>query len=203
MPDSSHAVRYLNSLRISLDSLDIAIIETLAESLVRIREAGGRLFVVGVGGSAANAGHAVADFRKLCGLESYSPSDSISEISARTNDDGWDNAYVGWLRVSRLSPRDGLLVLSVGGGSREFGLSVNLISAIDHAREAGAKVFAIVGRSDGYAAQHSDVCIVAAAQETRYLTPISESMQAVLWHLLATHPDLGIDLPVWEARVSP
>ncbi|WP_198675959.1 SIS domain-containing protein [Kribbella monticola] len=193
---------YLDSFVASVRALDRAVINGMAEALASIRDQDGRVFVLGSGGSAANASHAAADFRKLCFLECYSPSDNVAELTARVNDDGWPAAYVDWLRVSRLSDRDGLLILSVGGGSLDHNLSPNLVRAIEYGNEVDARTLAIVGRADGYAARYADVCLVASNGQHGFLTPISESLQAAVWHLLAGHPLLRTAIPVWEDRVK-
>jgi len=156
------------------------------------------LFLLGVGGGAGHASHAVCDFRKLCGLEAYTPSDNVSELTARTNDEGWDTTYEEWLRTSRLSERDAVLVFSVGGGSREHGVSMNLVRAVELAKEAGARIYGIVGKREGTTAQLADVCIVVDAPGER-LTPHVEGFQAVLWHLLVSHPALAVGLARWES----
>jgi len=170
----------------------------MAQGLAAVRERGGRLFILGVGGGAGHASHAVNDFRKLCRLESYAPTDNVSELTARTNDDGWDSSFVGWLEVSRLANRDGLLVFSVGGGSREFNVSVNLVNAIEQARAAGASIFGVVGAPGGTLARLADVAIlVDAPPDLR--TPLVESFQAVIWHALVSHPVLAVRQGHWES----
>ncbi|MEP6893890.1 MAG: SIS domain-containing protein, partial [Gaiellaceae bacterium] len=176
-------------MRIVAD-LDRQRIEQVAIGLAAVRDAGGRLFALGVGGSAAHASHAVNDFRKLCGFEAYAPSDNVSELTARVNDDGWETAYVEWLRGSRLSRDDAVLVLSVGGGSRETKLSQNLVAALDLAQEVSAHIFAIVGRDGGYAGQVAEACIVIPPLVPEHVTPHTEGIASVICHLLVSHPVL-------------
>jgi len=173
-------------------------LERMAEGIAQVRGRGGRLFILGVGGGAAHASHAVNDFRKLCGIEAYAPTDNVAELTARVNDEGWDTSFELWLRGSRLSPRDGVLVFSVGGGSRERKLSVNLARAVELAHAVGASIYGIVGKADGVTAQLADVCVVVPAPPER-ITPHVESFQAVLWHLLVSHPALATQPGTWEA----
>ena len=180
--------------------LDPDSIERLATGLAEVRDGGGRLFVLGVGGSAAHAGHAVNDFRKLCGFETYAPTDNVSELTARVNDDGWDSAYVEWLRGSRLGSGDAVLVLSVGGGSVATNLSANLVAAMDHARQVGAKIYAIVGRDGGYAREIADASVVIPPLVPEHVTPHTEGLASVICHLLVSHPALQQSAPVWESR---
>jgi D-sedoheptulose 7-phosphate isomerase len=191
---------YLEETGRIVGQLDPESIERLATGLAEVRDAGGRLFVLGVGGSAAHAGHAVNDFRKLCGFETYAPTDNVSELTARVNDDGWDSAYVEWLRGSRLGSGDAVLALSVGGGSVEKNLSANLVAAIDHAREVGARVYAIVGRDGGYARKAADACVVIPPLVPEHVTPHTEGLASVICHLLVSHPALRQSAPVWESR---
>jgi D-sedoheptulose 7-phosphate isomerase len=170
--------------------IDVAAIESLSGELAALRARGGRLFLLGAGGSAGNCSHAVNDFRKLCHIEAYTPVDNVSELTARTNDEGWETVFAGWLEVSRLGVEDALLILSVGGGDLERQVSVNLIHAIDLARARGAKVFAITGRASGYAARVADVAVVIPPVAPHWVTPLSEAMQAVVWHCLVSHPRL-------------
>jgi D-sedoheptulose 7-phosphate isomerase len=166
-----------------------------------MRERGGRLFVLGVGGGAGHASHAVNDFRKLCLIESYAPTDNVSELTARINDDGWDTSFSGWLAVSRLGERDALLVFSVGGGSRERGVSMNLVRAIEYAKEIGASIYGVVGSSDGTLAQLADVGIVLAVPDD-LKTPLVESFQALIWHALVSHPGLALRQGHWESLAA-
>jgi D-sedoheptulose 7-phosphate isomerase len=162
-----------------------------------VRKNGGRLFFLGVGGSAGNASHAVNDFRKLAGFESYSPTDNVSELTARTNDEGWNTVFSGWLKVSKLDSKDCLFVLSVGGGDKGKQVSVNLCEAIDYAQDVGARVISIVGKRQGYAASASTVCLIIPEVNSKHVTPHSESFQTVIWHLLVSHPDLQINGTKW------
>jgi D-sedoheptulose 7-phosphate isomerase len=196
----SFSESYLEETGRIVGRLDPDSIELLATGLAEVRDGGGRLFVLGVGGSAAHAGHAVNDFRKLCGFETYAPTDNVSELTARVNDDGWDSAYVEWLRGSRLAAADGVLALSVGGGSMEKNLSANLVTALDHARAVGARIFAIVGRDGGYAREIADACVVIPPLVPEHVTPHTEGLASVICHLLVSHPALQQSAPVWESR---
>ena len=182
-----------------LKRIDTAAVEAVVALLAECRARGGRLFILGVGGSAANASHAVNDFRKICGLESYAPTDNVSELTARTNDEGWAGVFEGWLRVSRLRETDALLILSVGGGNLEKQVSPNLVAAIQYAKTVGAKVAGIVGRDGGYTAQAADACILVPTVNAKHVTPHAEAFQAVLWHLLVTHPALKAAETKWES----
>jgi len=177
--------------------LDEAAIEKAAEELAAIRERGGRLFILGVGGSAGNAGHAVNDFRKICGFEAYAPTDNVSELTARTNDEGWETVFSEWLRISRLNAKDAVLVFSVGGGNAERQVSVNLIRALEVARERGASIFGIVSRDGGYTAKAGDVVVLVPVVHDDRVTPHAEGFQAVVWHCLVSHPDLQIKATKW------
>ena len=178
--------------------VDTAVLETMAEKLAALRERGGRLFILGVGGSAANASHAVNDFRKIAGMECYAPTDNVSELTARTNDEGWASVFAEWLRGSRLNAKDGLLVFSVGGGDVEKNVSHNLVQAIQLAKEVGALVLGIVGRDGGYTAKVADACAIVPTVNPVNVTPHSEAFQAVLWHLLVSHPKLKVTPTKWE-----
>ena len=173
------------------------IVEAIVKLLADVKATGGRLFVLGVGGSAANASHAVNDFRKLAGIEAYAPTDNIAEITARTNDEGWGGVFSGWLKVSRLNSKDCLFILSVGGGDREKNVSPNLIEAIDLAKKIGARVTGIVGRDGGYTALNADVCLIVPTVNPDTVTPHTESFQAVIWHLLVSHPKLKTNSTKW------
>lgn len=190
---------YLQEVRDIVDRIDKASIEKLIQYLVEIRERGGRLFFLGVGGSAANASHAVNDFRKICGFEAYSPLDNVSELSARINDDGWESVFVEWLKQSRLSANDGIFVFSVGGGNLEKNISVNLVKALEFARERGAKILGIVGRDGGYTAKCADACVIVPTISPGSVTAHAEAFQAVVWHLLVSHPDLKSCEMKWES----
>lgn len=182
-----------------IERIDHDAIDRVVSLLARTREQGGRLFILGVGGSAGNASHAVNDFRKIVGIEAYAPTDNVSELTARTNDEGWATVFEAWLRVSRLNAKDCLLVLSVGGGNLEKNVSPNLVSALQHAASVGAAVTAIVGRGDGYAAQVADACVVIPIVNPAHVTPHSEAFQAVVWHLMVSHPDLKQTETKWES----
>jgi D-sedoheptulose 7-phosphate isomerase len=182
-----------------LRSVDIDAIERMAVGLARVRYLGGRLFILGVGGSAGHAGHAVNDFRKLCDFEAYAPTDNVAELTARVNDEGWDTCFSGWLQGSRISARDGVLVFSVGGGSREKNVSVSIVRALETASEAGAHIFGIVGANGGFTRQVSEECIVIPALAPGRITPHTEGLCAVLWHLLVSHPLLQRAATKWES----
>ena len=174
-------------------------VERLAEHLADTRSRGGRLFILGVGGGAGNASHAVNDFRKLCGIESYAATDNVSELTARINDEGWETAYSEWLRASRLDARDSVLVFSVGGGSRERGISTSLVAALELAKQVGATVLGVVGKADGATARLADACVIIAPTPEERLTPHTEAFQAVVWHLLVSHPSLALRSGKWES----
>jgi len=182
-----------------LRQIDVAAVERMAATLAECRQAGGRLFILGVGGSAANASHAVNDFRKICGMEAYAPTDNVSELTARTNDEGWAGVFENWLKVSRLRAGDALLVFSVGGGNLEQGVSPNLVAAVRYAKSVGATVTGIVGRDGGYTATQADACVIVPTVNARHVTPHSEAFQAVVWHLLVTHPSLKVSETKWES----
>jgi D-sedoheptulose 7-phosphate isomerase len=179
--------------------LDVTAIERVVSLLRETRDRGGRLFILGVGGSAANASHAVNDFRKIAAIEAYAPTDNVAELTARTNDDGWASVFEGWLRVSRLGSGDTVLVFSVGGGDAERGVSPNLVAALGYAKSVGASVAGIVGRDGGFTAQVADACVVIPTVNADRVTPHAEAFQAVLWHLLVTHPDLKAAPTKWES----
>lgn len=195
----SFSEEYLAEVQEVARRLDVTALEEMAALLARIREEGGRLFVLGVGGSAANASHAVNDFRKIAGLEAYAPTDNVSELTARTNDEGWATIFEGWLQVSRLRSQDGLLVLSVGGGDLEKQVSPNLVTGLQYARSIGAKVMGIVGRDGGYTAKVADVHVLIPTVNNSHITPHSEAFQAVIWHLLVSHPILKANQTRWES----
>jgi D-sedoheptulose 7-phosphate isomerase len=179
--------------------LNEAAIEKSADELAAIRARGGRLFILGVGGSAGNAGHAVNDFRKICGFEAYAPTDNVSELTARTNDEGWATVFSEWLKGSRINAKDGLLIFSVGGGNLEKNVSPNLVSAIQVAKSAGASVIGIVGRDGGYTAQQANACVIVPTVNPTHVTPHSEAFQAVIWHLFVSHPKLKVAQTKWES----
>ena len=182
-----------------LRSIDTGLIEQLAEGLAAARDRNGRLFILGVGGSAGHASHAVNDFRKICGFEAYTPTDNVSELTARTNDEGWDTTFAEWLKGSRLSDRDALLIFSVGGGNAEKGVSTNLVVALQLARERGASIFGVVGRDGGTTAKLADACVVIPPLYGDHITPHTEGLCAVLWHLLVSHPALARVPTRWES----
>lgn len=182
-----------------LRSIDTGLIEQLAEGLAAARDRDGRLFILGVGGSAGHASHAVNDFRKICGFEAYTPTDNVSELTARTNDEGWDTTFAEWLKGSRLSDRDALLVFSVGGGNAAKGVSTNLVVALQLARERGASIFGVVGRDGGTTAKLADACVVIPPLYGDHITPHTEGLCAVLWHLLVSHPALARAATRWES----
>jgi D-sedoheptulose 7-phosphate isomerase len=183
--------------------LDVASIETAAGLLASTRAAGGRLFILGVGGSAANASHAVNDFRKIAGIEAYAPTDNVAELTARANDEGWSSIFDGWLRTSRLRSDDLLLILSVGGGSVEQNVSPNLVAALKYAKSVGAKIIGIVGRDGGYTATVADACVLIPTVNPAHVTPHTEAFQAVIWHLLVSHPAVKTQVTKWESMASP
>lgn len=190
---------YLSEAGRIIEQLDVKAIDRIADLLAETRERGGRLFVLGVGGSAANASHAVNDFRKLVGLEAYTPTDNVAELTARTNDEGWASVFEGWLRVSRLGAGDVVMVFSVGGGNLEKNVSPNLVAALQHAKRVGARVVGVVGRDGGYTAQVADVCVTVPTVNPAHVTPHTEAFQAVIWHLLVSHPKLKAAETKWES----
>jgi D-sedoheptulose 7-phosphate isomerase len=190
MAGMNHAGQFFaEASRICAD-ISLDTVEKLAQALVKLRDRGGRLFLIGVGGSAANCSHAVNDFRKLCGIETYSPIDNVSELTARTNDEGWDTVFSGWLEVSNLNSKDAILIFSVGGGDAERNVSPNIIKAIDLAKERSAMVLGVVGKETGYTAKRGDVVVVIPQVNPDRVTPLSEAFQAVVWHCLVSHPSL-------------
>jgi D-sedoheptulose 7-phosphate isomerase len=195
----SFADDYLTETRELVNALDGEAIERVAAGLASVRERGGRLFILGVGGSAAHASHAVNDFRKLCGFEAYCPTDNVSELTARTNDDGFDDTFAAWLRGSRLGGRDAVLVYSVGGGDAERGVSTNIVRALELAGEVGAGVFGVVGRDGGHTARVADACVIIPPLFADRITPHTEGLCAVIWHLLVSHPKLQSETARWES----
>jgi D-sedoheptulose 7-phosphate isomerase len=190
---------YLDEVRNIVNSTHKNDIHQIVESMIQLRQGGGRLFFLGVGGGAANASHAVNDFRKICGIECYTPTDNVSELTARTNDSGWESIFVDWLRESRLTSSDGVFVLSVGGGNSEKNISVNLIRALDYTKEIGAKIFGIVGRDGGYTAKVADACVIVPTVNPETVTPHTESFQSLILHLIVSHPDLKVSEMKWES----
>jgi D-sedoheptulose 7-phosphate isomerase len=195
----SYAQRHLREAREILERLDTQAIEKVASLLARVKADGGRVFFLGVGGGAANCSHAVNDFRKLASIESYAPTDNVAELTARTNDEGWASVFAEWLKVSRLGERDALFVMSVGGGDVARNISPNLVGAIDLARRVGARVMGIVGRDGGYTAQAADACVIVPTVSAETVTPHVEAFQAVIWHLLVSHPLLKTSPTKWES----
>jgi D-sedoheptulose 7-phosphate isomerase len=196
---STFTQKYIDESVDILHKLDAASIEATATGLASVRDGGGRLFILGVGGSAGHAGHAVNDFRKLCGFEAYAPTDNVSELTARVNDEGWDTCFSEWLKGSRLRAGDGVLVFSVGGGNREKNVSVNLVKSLELAREVKAKVYGIVGRDGGYTKQVADACVLIPTVSSERTTPHTEGFAAVVWHLLVSHPALQKNATKWES----
>lgn len=194
-----HIKQYLVEAKEIIDQLDVSAIEKMVEVIEVTRSKNGRMFVLGVGGSAANASHAVNDFRKIVGIEAYAPTDNVSELTARTNDEGWASVFVEWLRTSGLKSDDMILVFSVGGGHLEKNVSPNLIYALKYAKEVGAKICGVVGRDGGYTAQVADTCVVIPTVNPAHVTPHTEAFQGVVWHLLVSHPRLKQSETKWES----
>jgi D-sedoheptulose 7-phosphate isomerase len=193
------ARQYLDETAWIVAALDADAIEHLAATLLAVRARGGRLFFLGVGGGAAHASHAVNDFRKLAGFEAYAPTDNVAELTARTNDEGWDTVFAAWLTESRLRPEDGVFVFSVGGGSEEKGISSNLVKALQLAKSIGSTIAGVVGRDGGFTADVADACVVVPTVNPRMVTPHTEAFQAVIWHLLVSHPALQTAAAKWES----
>jgi D-sedoheptulose 7-phosphate isomerase len=185
-----------------IQKMDLPAIEKMADLLAQVKADGGRIFFLGVGGSAGNCSHAVNDFRKIVGIESYAPTDNVSELTARTNDEGWATVFVEWLKISKLQPKDALFIFSVGGGNLEKNISPNLVEAIKLAKSVGAKVTGVVGRDGGYTAQAADACVIVPTVNPENITPHSEAFQAVVWHLLVSHPKLKANQTKWESAVN-
>jgi len=195
----SYSQQHLSETLAIVEKLDPALMERMVEGLASVRERGGRLFILGVGGSAANASHAVNDFRKICGFECYAPTDNVSELTARTNDEGWTTVFAEWLRGSRINAKDGVLIFSVGGGNLEKNVSPNLVEALKLAKEVGAGIYGIVGKDGGYTAQVADACVIVPTVNPVNVTPHSEAFQAVVWHLFVSHPRLKVTATKWES----
>ena len=195
----TYTEQHLDEAAQIIERIDTEAIESMAELLARIKSEGGRLFFLGVGGSAGNCSHAVNDFRKIVGLESYAPTDNVSELTARTNDEGWDTVFIEWLKTSRLNGNDAVFVFSVGGGNLEKNVSPNLVKALEYARTVGAKIMGIVGRDGGFTAEVADVCVIVPTVNPETITPHSEAFQAVVWHLLVSHPRLKATQTKWES----
>ncbi|MHB8423012.1 MAG: SIS domain-containing protein [Leptospirales bacterium] len=193
----SHSATFFSEASKICQEIDLNNIERMADTIFTVRESGGRLFFLGVGGSAGNCSHAVNDFRKLCGIEAYSPVDNVSELTARTNDEGWDTVFSEWLKVSQLNHKDAIFVMSVGGGDAEKNISSNLIKAIDLAKERGSKILGIVGKATGYTAKQGDQVVVIPQVNPDRVTPLSEGFQGVVWHCLVSHPKLQKKATKW------
>jgi D-sedoheptulose 7-phosphate isomerase len=194
---SNHAENFFRESGSICSAIDTARIEALADELAGLRDRKGRLFIIGVGGSAGNCSHAVNDFRKLCGIEAYSPVDNVSELTARANDEGWETIFAGWLEVSRLNSDDAILVFSVGGGDVARNVSTNIVKAIDYAKAKGAKVLGVVGKDTGHTAKQGDAVVVVPTVNEAHVTPLSEAFQAVVWHCLVSHPRLQVRKTKW------
>jgi D-sedoheptulose 7-phosphate isomerase len=195
----SYARQHLDESAEIIRRIDVDAVEKMVDTVAAVKQGGGRLFFLGVGGSAGNCSHAVNDFRKIAGIESYAPTDNVSELTARTNDEGWATVFVEWLKVSRLNGKDGIVVFSVGGGDIEKNISPNLVTALQHAKSVGAKIVGVVGRAEGYTAKVADACVVVPAVNPANVTPHSEAFQAVIWHLLVSHPKLKVNQTKWES----
>jgi D-sedoheptulose 7-phosphate isomerase len=194
-----YALQHLKEAAEILEKIDVDAIEKMADLLAVVKSDGGRIFFLGVGGSAGNCSHAVNDFRKIVGIESYAPTDNVSELTARTNDDGWPSVFVEWLKVSKLIAKDALFIFSVGGGNLEKNISPNLVEAIKLAKTVGSKVMGVVGRDGGYTAQKADACVIIPTVNLDTITPHSEAFQALVWHLLVSHPKLKVNQTKWES----
>ena len=197
----SYAAQHMSEAMEIIQKIDVSSIEKMADLLANVKTDGGRIFFLGVGGSAGNCSHAVNDFRKIVGIESYAPTDNVSELTARTNDEGWATVFVEWLKVSKLQAKDALFIFSVGGGNMEKNISPNLVEAIKLAKNVGAKVTGVVGRDGGYTAQAADACVIVPTVNPETITPHSEAFQAVIWHLLVSHPKLKTNQTKWESAV--
>lgn len=198
----SYAQQHVNEAIHILGKMDVGAIEKMADLIAGIKQNDGRIFFLGVGGSAGNCSHAVNDFRKIVGIESYAPTDNVSELTARTNDEGWATIFVEWLKTSKLSAKDALFILSVGGGNLEKNISPNLVEALKYAKNVGARVTGVVGRDGGYTAQVADACVIVPTVNPDTITPHSEAFQAVIWHLLVSHPALKTNQTKWESAVK-
>lgn len=198
----SYAEQHMREAIEIIQKMDVSAIEKMADLLATVKEDGGRIFFLGVGGSAGNCSHAVNDFRKIVGIESYAPTDNVSELTARTNDEGWATVFVEWLKISKLQSKDALFIFSVGGGNLEKNISPNLVEAIKLAKSVGAKVTGVVGRDGGYTAQAADACVIVPTVNPETITPHSEAFQAVVWHLLVSHPKLKANQTKWESAVK-
>jgi D-sedoheptulose 7-phosphate isomerase len=199
----SHSKVYFEQVAEVARKIDVTAVERLAQALADLRSREGRLFILGVGGSAANCSHAVNDFRKLCGIEAYAPVDNVSELTARTNDEGWETVFAAWLKVSRANSKDAILVFSVGGGNLEKNVSPNIVRALEESKKRGLKIFGVVGRDGGYTKQVGDEVIVVPTVDPALITPHSEAFQAVVWHGLVSHPLLAVQTAKWEGIAKP
>lgn len=195
----SYTTQYLEETVKIIEQLDSSRIEKMLKLLVETREKGGRIFFLGIGGGAGNASHAVNDFRKIAGIEAYTPTDNVSELTARTNDDGWESVFARWLSVSKLDSNDMVFVFSVGGGNLEKNISANLVRALEYAKSVGAKICGVVGRDGGYTAKVADACVIIPEVNKNTVTPHTEAFQAVIWHLLVSHPEMSIHEMKWES----
>jgi len=194
--------QFLEDSKAIINLIDRSAIQKVVNELVRIRQRGGRLFFLGVGGSAGNASHAVNDFRKIAGIESYAPTDNVSELTARINDDGWESVFVEWLKISKLNPNDGVFIFSVGGGNIEKNISPNLVRALAYTKTVGARILGIVGRDGGYTAQVADACVIIPTINAKTVTPHAEAFQAMIWHLIVSHPEVQRSASKWESTNS-
>jgi len=198
----SYAQQHLDEAREIIDQINIEAIEKVADLLATVKKDQGRIFFLGVGGSAGNCSHAVNDFRKIVEIESYAPTDNVSELTARTNDEGWATIFEPWLKLSKLNPKDAVFIFSVGGGNLEKNISPNLVNALKYAKQVGAKITGVVGRDGGYTAQVADACVIVPTVNPENITPHSEAFQAVIWHLLVSHPKLKENQTKWESAVT-
>jgi D-sedoheptulose 7-phosphate isomerase len=199
----THSQKYFEHAARIAEAIDYEAVERIVAGLIELREREGRLFLLGVGGSAANCSHAVNDFRKICGIEAYTPVDNVSELTARTNDEGWETVFEAWLRTSRANERDAVLVFSVGGGDAVRGVSVNIVRALDEAKRRGLAIYGIVGRDGGYTKQVGDEVIVVPTVSPSQVTPHAEAFQAVIWHCIVSHPNLAANAMKWESMAAP
>jgi len=197
----NYVKEYLQEVHKIVDELNPENIEKIVDLLIDLREAGGRLFFLGVGGGAGNASHAVNDFRKIAGIESYTPTDNVSELTARVNDNGWGTAFVDWLKGSRLNSKDGVFIFSVGGGNEEKNISTNIVAALKLAKKVGAKIMGVVGRNGGYTAEIADACVIIPTVNYETTTPHTEAFQSVIWHLLVAHPAIKVTEMKWESVI--
>ncbi|CAM8396198.1 GmhA Phosphoheptose isomerase [Candidatus Methylopumilus universalis] len=198
----SYAQQHLKEAQEIIDQIDIEVIEKVADLLAIVKKDQGRIFFLGVGGSAGNCSHAVNDFRKIVEIESYAPTDNVSELTARTNDEGWPTIFEPWLKLSKLNPKDAVFIFSVGGGNLEKNISPNLVNALKYAKQVGAKITGVVGRDGGYTAKVADACVIIPTVNPENITPHSEAFQAVIWHLLVSHPKLKENQTKWESAVK-